>query len=302
MKPSPKINFKRQAGATLIEYFCNLARTSGTLWDGHNAIYARHRAWLTTLLDDGGQVPVMYSSKRDLLFDVWQTHDCSRISEYGEALLTTGKRNTRFFGIEQLWVKANSTRYQDAMLAVWKKVMHEANPNRHKAAALVFSRCLDQVAKKELRAELSPEDRGKLMVLLKTRKAAHFTAASGQPQPRLMSHFDCTLNGDHVFSATALKPAEDAWVWLFPVPANANQGFGAKVEQRYLPLKTTTNTRFISPGMVYKLLASAMPRNSGDSDLINQRVRGQLGSSVKALERLALIESFVQHDISLDRT
>lgn len=301
MKTRPEARMDALVRSAINEHLATIARSKGALWDGHASIYAQHRAWLTTLLDIEPFVVAMHPSFSDLDFSMQNEYECKWRNECNEAVLYRGKSGSQHSGIEQIWVKASSSRYREALLHILADEMRKADVDRHNAAASVFEECIEEVKNgTSEKKKLSDVDRAQLIARLTDLKVAHKEAACAVPQPDLMADFDHTLNGDHVFSASALKHLPEAWVWLFPVPANANQGFGAKVEKHYLKLCRTSSARTASAGMIYKLLASAMPKAQCESDAIVAWIRNQLGKSAAALEQTESIWEFVHDNFQFD--
>ena len=288
-------NFGR---AALVEHFSAIAREKGALWAGHSYIYAQHRAWLCHLLDSKELVPVMYPSVDELKFDMQREFDCEEIGSWGEALVFRGKSGTGCHGIEQIWVKASSRRYREALLIVWAEHMRKASPDLHCAAVKAYADCIEALLAKHLRRKLCDSRRVKLALRLFERLQLHLSALSEDaPRTELMADFDCTLHADHVFSASALRKIPDAWVLLFPVPADANQRFGSIVERNYAKLGVDYGARNISAGLIYKLLASVMPlKGPGASNVIDY-IAGQLGGSERAKAILDSVKAFESEHI-----
>lgn len=288
--PIPNVKSKQLSGpgvqfkAALMEHLAGRSRKSGALWSGHSSLYMSQRLSLAQLMEEdcGIGIPVMQPGADDLEFYA-QVNDfeVTFVDERSNACRLRGKRGTGAFGIDQLWVKVSSTSYREAMLKVWGKELHEANRVRHEAAAQVLSDCSRGVAQSDLRRRLSNAARGKLVAEFNFHADAHLAAAEGNGTSDLMKHFDCTINADHVYSKAALRTQPDAYVLLFPVPADANQGYGRVVEKYYQSRREDGAALYLSPGMAFKLLSGTMPKISQDVDPILRQVLCQIsGNSV----------------------
>jgi hypothetical protein len=99
---------------------------------------------------------------------------------------------------------------------------------------------------------------------------AHLNAYSSGGNPKIAYQLLAVLDADHVLNRASLKQIPDAWVMLFPVPADGNRGFGRTVERFRPSVKPGTRTMPLTPETTFKLFCGAMPRNR--SELQNSRL------------------------------
>ena len=84
------------------------------------------------------------------------------------------------------------------------------------------------------------------------------------------------VDADHVINKGSLKALQtEAWVLLFPVPRNANRGFGAKFEKYYPSVSAATDRLDLPPEVAFKIFCGAMPKTKQQFARAMGKVRGQ---------------------------
>lgn len=279
------IDIDRQITQALIEHLADAVKSDRAHWAGHNFFYLLHRSWLTTFLDSSSLPAVMYPSKADLEFPGQHTAEITKLGRSDEALLMRYED-----GSEQVWVRASSTNYRTAMRAALQLKQQNRLEDPHDEAVTVLNRLITEVEKDARLAHLTMVEKEHALLRLRDQVMRHEIAASVGAATSLFDWFDSTLDADHLFSAAALTDVKDAWVWLFPVPSNANRNFGLMVEKYYKKLDPDTDARYISSIIIYKALASAMPANSEEHIDALDRISKQLGNSPRSDEHMAEIK------------
>lgn len=83
------------------------------------------------------------------------------------------------------------------------------------------------------------------------------------------------VDADHVINKGSLsKYQPEAWVLLFPVPRNANRGFGAKIEKGYPSVLSETLSVDLPPQVAFKFFSGAMPKTKHQFERAMRKVRG----------------------------
>ena len=83
------------------------------------------------------------------------------------------------------------------------------------------------------------------------------------------------VDADHVVARNLLKRMPKAWVAVFPVPANANRGFG-RIESHLPKFAPNKNTISLTPITAFKLFCTHLPRNGTELALAMRDIRGQI--------------------------
>lgn len=280
-----------QLRATLVEVLAAKARQNGALWQGHASLFGCQMTSLaqligSSLLIGNATVPVAQPNVDDLLFYAQcNSYDVTPVGNANDAYRLQGKPNSFHFGVDQLWVRIGSKQYRSRMFELWGDELHAASPSDHQAAASVFEECIGDLSRGTVRTKLSKPLRALLIAEMGKHRDAHAQAAiQGASDPELMKDFDCMIDADHVYARSALH--EDAYVWIFPTPADANRGYGRLVERHYQKRKTQSDengvesqssaTEYLSPGMAFKLLSGAMPARADEVDTVCKHVLGRL--------------------------
>lgn len=250
------------------------------LWTGHSGFYLQHRAYLTQLIDDDtiGCVECMFPSFEDLEFHASSgNNDFQQLGKHKNAYILRRKCD----GLEQLWVKASDENvYREAMLEMLSTTL-KPDKALHETAIVFLQEVITGLKSKKLRFKLTERDRMKVIDVVATEVKKHEVALANETEPELFNFFNYTLNGDHIFSSSSLANVPDAWVWLFPVPANANRKYGNRVERRYMKLEPTTGARYLSMEILCKLLVNKMPDTLDEIPAAVARIASQLQNSSK---------------------
>jgi hypothetical protein len=290
-----------QLRATLVEVLAKKARRNGALWQGHASLFGSQTTSLAQLIGSSAfignaTVPVAQPSVDDLLFYAQcSSYDVTPVGSANDAYRLQGKHNSDCFGVDQLWVRVGSKQYRSRMFELWGDELHGASPSDHQAAASVFGECIRELLDNKVRAKLRESLRELLIAEMQKHLDAHAQAATqGASDPELMKDFDCMIDADHVYAKSALH--EDAYVWIFPTPADANRRYGRLVERHYQKRKTQSDengvesqssaTEYLSPGMAFKLLSGAMPARADEVDTVCEHVLGRLHGDEQNLKWL----------------
>ena len=198
--------------------------------------------------------PVMFSSRVGLV--TWaEEHGlcCDNLKEHDKnfALRVHGdyRAANTYFRYEHVWVLASYRQYGLA---------------QRDAADLIYSRGNIDPASIDEELEEDGSDRV-------------------PPSEALRVH---KVDADHVINKSSLKEHQpEAWVLLFPVPRNANRGFGAKFERFYPSVSAETNRVDLPSEVAFKLYCGAMPKTKEQFVRAMGKVRGQLDPGLDVTRR-----------------
>lgn len=326
------VDIEKQANAALIEWSRNFAVTSRAMWPGHAGIYGQFRNWLSgEMIAQKLGMAVMFPSKADLEFHAqvsgWVV---SPVGNSGEAVSIRTPFNN-----EQVWVRARSENYRNALMIPYGHLRNQASPGLHRVSHDVLLKVATSVRNHELREDLNDTDRDEVAKVLEDRADAHNTAAAAfeaskklvagsellseeeqtnaqataaatfKASDELLAGLDFLLDVDHIFSSKSVEFLTDAWVMVFPVPAHANRRYGSKVERYYKKLSPESAARDISSELLFKVLAGMIPDTTAQLAEALSRVRRDLNSfglsREKVDESIARMESVMKNILKLDR-
>jgi hypothetical protein len=242
------------------------------------------RTSVATLIEADQDVPVMFGNERLLL--QWACKQGFSPKQVGMLptdevlrLCPTTNPTVQLTPVELYWVKANSPHYRAALVEWCQKAYGENHVLRAHQESITIFNALHQ----DLSA-LSPTHpvfgrSGRTAVLASIMAAAnaHVQARSAGGNNDIAYQLLAILDADHVLNRASLKQIPDAWVMLFPVPADANRGFGRMVERYRSQVKPGTNTMHLMPETAFKLFAGAMPRDQNELQKLKRIIEGQIG-------------------------
>jgi len=296
-----------QSQSYLVDFLRYVAlKHKGALPSMYSYVVGQHRMYLSGLINQKINVPVMFSDRHSLLSwskSIGLKHKVisDGISDM-EALLihgTSRMRITDLAGIELIWVHVKSKKYR-AALKNWIRPKEKSTANAVSLAKQVLKPITEIEALKERHRfaiefhlaainELSNPVNQRYFNLSKINDyidrhrqslAEHQSALAGNGDWGLVDRSLGVLDADHVINRASLKSFPDAWVLLFPVPADANRGFGRKVERwRTAVLKGTKRVN-LEPLQAFKLFSSVMPNTNDEVNEVMKAIRGQITNPV----------------------
>lgn len=84
------------------------------------------------------------------------------------------------------------------------------------------------------------------------------------------------LHADHVINRRRLREFHpNAWVVLFPVPADANITFGSRIEKKLLSIDANQHSVYLEALYAFKLFTGHMPKTKVELEIAMKRFRGQ---------------------------
>ncbi|WP_236425622.1 hypothetical protein, partial [Pseudomonas syringae] len=181
-----------------------------------------------------------------------------------------------------LWVKANWKGYRKAF-EIWLDQNRSGDSLEylHDCAIETYKSAINLIKAGVIFKKRTPQEVKKIINLIAAQILPHEKNlnfdASNISGEELFAPFDYTLDGDHVVNKSSLKDLSDAWVLMAPVHADANRGFGCRVERNYPRYKQGTGVLELDPSMAFKLFASFMPTNPKELEEAMGFVGRQMG-------------------------
>jgi hypothetical protein len=277
----------------LVEFFRYISLTKGSSWTAYNYAVEYYRLMLATIWEGvegqpGQPVPIMFEKKIDL--ESWassaghklEVFTSSRGKEPNSYLFFGNpKAQDWYAGTEFLWVKASWQGYRKAFKK-WleKNRSSQSVAQLHEAAIYCYEDAIKLIREGKLLQAQSPRVTSNLIGLIDKQIQSHklhvncsVTAPTGAD---LLKLFDYTLDGDHVVNKASLKGLDDAWVLMAPVHADANRGFGSRIERAKPQYQSGTGVLTLSPIIAFKLFASVMPVNASELekalDIVSRKI------------------------------
>ena len=209
-------------------------------------MFSDQRMTVSVVLEEENRPPpVMFASKDGL--EAWARARglrCVELTEHAEdcVLHVHGDYHTKtnHFRYEHVWVLASYGNYGQA---------------QRDAVDLIYTAaCIDPLSIDEEPDDLDSE------------------TDSVSPSEALRVH---KVDADHVINKKSLSEHQpNAWVLLFPVPRNANRGFGAKFEKFYPSISAETVRVDLPPSVAFKIFSGAMPKTKQQFARAMLKVRG----------------------------
>lgn len=279
----------------LVEYFRYVTLTrNGAVWAHHTTAVGSYRAWLASIWEGigdrpGQPMPVMFDSRAGL--QKWAdsgNHElrpiCFSNNKKPNAYFFTGNADASdwYAGTFFLWVKANWKDYRKAF-KIWldQNRSGDSIAELHKSAIICYERAITLIETRKILVSRSPQEAVRIVALVRAQIMAHSRhvncSKSNPTGLELFALFDYTLDADHVVNKSSLKDLPDSWVLMAPVQADANRGFGSRIE-RSLPRYAPGVDRLeLSPIIAFKLFASVMPSSQRELDQAMELVANQMG-------------------------
>jgi hypothetical protein len=262
-----------------------------------NGFVGLMRTSVATLIEAGQEVPVMFGNRRLLL--QWARKKGFSPRQVGAlpsrevlCLCPTTIPKQQLNAVELYWVKASSHHYRTALIEWCQMTYGPDHVQRAHEESITFFRALQHELTKLAANHVVFGRSGQTAVLasVKSSLTAHLNAYSSGGNPKIAYQLLAVLDADHVLNRASLKQIPDAWVMLFPVPADANRGFGRTVERFRPSVKPGTRTIPLTPETTFKLFCGAMPRNRSELQKLKTTLAGQLRASNYVASMCAAVE------------
>lgn len=279
-----------KARRTSMQYAINWMREIAICKNGampglYSGFVALMRASIASLIEAKQDVPVMFSDL-DLLKS-WADKEGFKLESVNELpadeilrLRPTTSPKEKLTAVELYWVKANSDHYRTAMIGWCQKQYGKCHVLRAHRESIAFFRAIrDDLAK--LPANHHVFGRSSQAVVLASINDSitkQKTALRFGGNKKIAYQLLAMLDADHVINRASLKKIPNAWVLLFPVPADANRGFGRIIERFRTPVSPDTKSINLAPEVAFKLFCGAMPRNRHQLNSLKKFVEGQIQS------------------------
>lgn len=279
----------------LVEYFRHVSLTAhGAVWTHHTTAIISYRTWLSSIWEgigngQGQPMPVMFETRSNL--EKWASQNnhsltpiCFTNKKNPNAYICLGDSNAVdwYRGTSFLWVKANWTGYRRAF-EIWLDQNRSGDPLQylHDCAVETYKSAINLIKSGVIFKKRTPQETTKIINLITAQILLHEKninlGTSNMAGEELFAPFDYTLDGDHVVNKSSLKNLPDAWVLMAPVHADANRGFGCRVERNYPRYKQGKGRLELDPSMAFKLFASFMPTTSEELEVAMGCVENQMG-------------------------
>ena len=270
----------------LVEMVREIARREGAMPGLYSGLVVQARTNLVCLLEAKQDVPVMFSTRAGLVEWAW-----SRDMQEGrvgsvpldEAVYFTPNRDPNDYLDPSLtyWVRATSERYREALIHWYMRCFtpEEDVVRRAHRESLTFLKAVqDEIGAGSIAWKTKPKSyEAEALRLVQQAIGEHEHALStNQPDQNLALQLLGTLDADHVLNRASLAHLPEAWVLLFPVPADANRAMGAHVE-RHLPSAAKEEEELlIDAAQFLKLLTGYFPRTAAEFEHADKIVASQL--------------------------
>ena len=279
----------------LVEYFRHVAlAANGAVWSHHTTAIISYRTWLSSIWEgigntQGKPMPVMFETRNNL--EGWALYNNHRLepicftnNKKPNAYIFIGddKATDWYRGTYFLWVKANWRGYRKAF-EIWldRNRSGDSLYQLHSYAIESYQTAIKLIQAGIIFKKRSSTEASNLVSLIRKQILDHQKHLNLGPNnvlgEALFAAFDYTLDGDHVVNKSSLKDLTDAWVLMAPVHADANRGFGSRVERHYPKYKRGTGRLELTPTMAFKLFASVMPTSPLELEQAMTLIQNQMG-------------------------
>jgi hypothetical protein len=277
-----------KVGQVVVEQLAKIARDPGANWGDHNGAYAVQRTLVASMMEREESVPVMFDS-----FNALQNWVCANGLQFRqlqnfsytdviEVISTSASPLLYRAGPSYLWVRAAWRQvYRDAFLA-WLDLNYRQSDQRslHLSTITAYTDAIDNLNRGIIRPRLSSAERNDMVAFLNAECSKHQQAYDVNLVDKTLFRFmDMGIDADHVINKSSLANNPNAWVMLFPVPADINRRFRASVEAGLG--KGNSNLSAIAlqerPIVLFKIFGNFMPKNDDELRVALRRIRSQIG-------------------------
>ena len=276
----------RASTQPLVEIVREISLREGALPGLYSGLVVQARTSLVCLLEASQNVSVMFSTRAGLEEWAWdRAMKEGRVGEVpaDEAVCLTPTRDPgkSLDPSVMYWVRATSERYREALVDWYRNCFpttEDVVGRAHRESLTFLKVARQEIAVGSINWKTKPKDYASAasQLINKAIGEHEHALAANEPDEKLAFQLLGTVDADHVLNRASLPDLPDAWVLLFPVPADANRAMGSKVE-RYLPRVVVGTERVdIDAQQFLKAFSNFFPRNADEFALADRIVANQL--------------------------
>lgn len=257
---------------------------NGAISGLYSGFVALARASIAPLIEAETPVPVMFCCKAAL--ESWASLNKMKCSQVGTIstddavkLFPQGDPGKVLQPSVMYWVRAKSSCYRSALIEWFKADSGADCVRKANTESLTFLKAAKKdISKIPTTHRRFSRERKNLALAQVSRSIKEFTESMKREKPDESVAFKLmgTLDADHVANRASLSQLPDAWVLVFPVPSDANRGFGRSVERSRVKVAAATLRIDLTPETAFKLFASAMPNTESELETVMGAIKKQI--------------------------